>query len=70
MEVTAYDPVADAWQPLAPLPTPLLAPVAQPVGNRVVIALGGAPPNGFDNVQGRVYVADFPVLPERAGSSK
>ena len=62
-EVTAYDPVEDTWESLATLPTPLMAPVAQPVANRLVIAMGGAPPHGWDNLQDVVFVAELPTVP-------
>jgi len=40
-DLTHYDPVADTWTALAPLPGPLLAPVVQPWGNEIVLSCGG-----------------------------
>lgn len=40
-DVTAYDPAADAWAELTPLPEPLLAPSATVVGDELIVAGGG-----------------------------
>lgn len=54
-EVTAYDPRSDTWIQLPELPLPLMAPVALPVGDSIVVTGGSAPPNGWDNLQNRTY---------------
>lgn len=41
-EVTEYDPAMNQWRALAPLPEGRLAPIAAPIGDRVIVAAGGA----------------------------
>lgn len=44
-DITHYDPVADGWTALAPLPTPLLAPVVQHWDDEIVLSAGGDTPS-------------------------
>ncbi len=39
-EVMAYDPATDRWSPLTPLPSPRQSPVADTIGNTVVVTTG------------------------------
>jgi N-acetylneuraminic acid mutarotase len=40
-DVTEYDPVTNQWSALAPLPQGRVAPIAAPIGDRVIVAAGG-----------------------------
>ena len=40
-DVTEYDPVADRWLALSPLPEARLAPIGALIGDRVIVAAGG-----------------------------
>ena len=48
-DVTEYDPVADRWVALPPLPVPLHSPSAALVGNRIYVGLGGSRAGNPDN---------------------
>jgi N-acetylneuraminic acid mutarotase len=41
-DVTEYNPATNQWRALAPLPAGRLAPIAAPLGDRVLVAAGGA----------------------------
>lgn len=48
-EVTEYDPVADRWMALSPLPELRHSPIAALVGNRILAGLGGRATSNPDN---------------------
>ena len=43
-DITAYDPLSNTWASLPPMPLGLLAPVARPVGDQLIISSGGVGP--------------------------
>ena len=49
-DVTEYDPVADRWLSLPPLPKPLHSPFAVLIGGRMIVGLGGVGDGNPDNV--------------------
>lgn len=48
-EVTEYDPDADRWLALPPMPKPLHSPSAVLIGDRIIVGLGGSRAGNPDN---------------------
>lgn len=57
-DVTEYDPATNTWIALPSLPVPLSAPIAQVIGNQIIVTNGGL--NGFSSPQSttRIGVLD------------
>lgn len=57
-DVTEYNPATNTWTALRPLPVPLTAPIAQVIGNQIIVTNGGL--NGFSSPQSttRIGVLD------------
>jgi N-acetylneuraminic acid mutarotase len=51
-----YDPKSDRWTDLPSLPKPLLGPVLQPIGNRLILTTGSL--DGWQAPQTTTYVID------------
>lgn len=49
-DVNEYDPIADRWLALPPLPKPLHSPFAVLIGGRMIVGLGGVGGGNPDNV--------------------